>query len=389
VTDPTTKSGPLTLDGYQAAAVGTDVSKGHDSASFLLLGLFGEAGSILSEVKKHERDRTIDYKVRVTEELGDTLWYLSAVAARNSIQLSEIASVMMGAPLQDAAADANLTFRALQPTRRDISVEPSLLLEWRLVDLGETVGHLIAVHREFLKKRLREPLIQSFANVLAELLAVANRAEIDLQDAALGQMRKAIDRWPRVRRLPPLRDKRLPDYERLPSSLTVDIREIELKSGGYFVFQRSNGINVGDRLTDNISDPDDYRFHDVFHYAYAAVLGWSPVTRALYRLKRKTDKRLDVNQDGARAILIEEGVATLVFNEAKRNNFFADVRRGKLSFDLLKIIQEFVAGYEVDKSPYWAWEEAILQGFAAFRFLKQHRAGRLVLAKRRITMERL
>jgi NTP pyrophosphatase (non-canonical NTP hydrolase) len=353
------------------------------------LGLFGEAGSILSEVKKHERDRTVDYKVRVTEELGDTLWYLSAVAARNTIKLSEIASVMLGVLPQDAAADPSLTFRAVQPIRRDISVEPSLLLEWRLVDLGEAVGQLIAAHRKFLKERLREPLVQSFANVLAELLAVANRAEIDLQDAAVGQMRKALDRWPKTRRPVALMDNGLPNYEQLPRSLTVEIREIQLPSGGYFVFQRSNGINVGDRLTDNIADPDDYRFHDVFHYAYAAVLGWSPVTRALYRLKRKTDKRLDVNQDGARAILIEEGIATLVFNEAKRNNLFADVQRGKLSFDLLKIIHEFVAGYEVETTPFWAWEEAILQGFAAFRFLKQHRAGRLVLAKRRIAIERL
>ena len=57
------------------------------------------------------------------------------------------------------------------------------------------------------------------------------------------------------------------------------------------IFQRCNGINIGDRLTDNAMNPDDYRFHDVFHYAYVAVLGWSPVICSLFRLKRRVLRR--------------------------------------------------------------------------------------------------
>ena len=37
--------------------------------------------------------------------------------------------------------------------------------------------------------------------------------------------------------------------------------------------------------------------------------GWSPVLRSLLKLKRKTDPELDENQDGARATIIEEGIA--------------------------------------------------------------------------------
>jgi len=33
-----------------------------------------------------------------------------------------------------------------------------------------------------------------------------------------------------------------------------------------------NDVIVGDRLTDNKAEPDDYRFHDVFHMAYAVHL---------------------------------------------------------------------------------------------------------------------
>jgi NTP pyrophosphatase (non-canonical NTP hydrolase) len=381
----------LTLDAYQDLAVGTDVSKGRDSASFLLLGLFGEAGSVLTEVKKRERDRTrtADYIARVTEEIGDLLWYMNAVAARNGIRLSEIASLVHAPRGSQPLVDPSRTFRSLQPERKTIQLEPNLLLEWHLVDLAESVGQLVYDHRQFLKDRVRDPLVRSFARVLTEILGVANRVGIDLEAAARGQLRKAQERWPTRKRLPPYPDGKFPEYERLPRELIVEIREEKLAGDNYFVFQRCNGINVGDRLTDNIADPDDYRFHDVFHYAYAAVLGWSPVIRALYKLKRKSKKEIDESQDGARAALIEEGIATLVFNEAKRNNFFLGVKRGRLSFDLLKTVHQFVQGYEVQKMPYWAWEEAILQGFDAFRFLHAHRSGRLVLKKRRIVMEPL
>ena len=40
-------------------------------------------------------------------------------------------------------------------------------------------------------------------------------------------------------------------------------------------------------------------------------------------------------------------------------------------------VREFVAGYEVERCPLWLWEEAILQGYAAFRFLREKRRARL------------
>ena len=155
--------------------------------------------------------------------------------------------------------------------------------------------------------------------------------------------------------------------------------------------QRYKGINVGDRLTDNMIMLDDYRFHDVFHYAYAAVLGWSPVTRALFRLKRKSDSRIDEGEDGARAVLIEEGIATWIFGQAKELRFYESIERGDISFDLLKSIRKFVAGYEIESRPLWMWEEAILQGYAAFRFLKEKRRGivHIDMLERRLSIEDL
>ena len=64
---------------------------------------------------------------------------------------------------------------------------------------------------------------------------------------------------------------------------------------------RWNGVFIGDPLTDNMLDPDGYRFHDVFHFAHAAILHWSPTFRALIKHKRKDDPKVDEAQDGGRA----------------------------------------------------------------------------------------
>jgi hypothetical protein len=121
--------------------------------------------------------------------------------------------------------------------------------------------------------------------------------------------------------------------------------------------------------------------------AHAAVLGWSPVTRALFRVKRKSCPKIDENEDGARAILIEEGVTTWVFEIAKNHQFFANTP--ELGFDLLKAVRGFVQGYEPHDLPMWLWERAILQGYAVFRQLRQHRRGMVIadMAQRELRFE--
>jgi hypothetical protein len=127
----------------------------------------------------------------------------------------------------------------------------------------------------------------------------------------------------------------------------------------------------GNRLVD-----DDYRFHDAFHLAYAAILGWSPVIRALLKLKRKSKPKIDDAEDGASAILIEEGISTLIFHRAHRLNYFESIK--SLDYSLLKLIPEFVRGYEVERCPLWQWEKAILDGFSVFRKLRKHRRGTVI-----------
>lgn len=94
-------------------------------------------------------------------------------------------------------------------------------------------------------------------------------------------------------------------------------------------------------------------------------------------MKRKSNSKVDESQDGARAVLIEEGVSTFVFAYAKHLDFFEGQDSGDLSFTLLQRVKEFVDGYEVADCPIWQWEKAILEGYKAFRFLRRHRRGRL------------
>ena len=129
-------------------------------------------------------------------------------------------------------------------------------------------------------------------------------------------------------------------------------------------------------LTDNIEDSDDYRFHDVFHFAHASILHWSPTFRALIRQKRKSEQRFDENQDGGRAIVTEEGLTAYIFGCAKELSFFEG--QSTISFDLLKTIAQFVRGYEVERCPLKLWEDAILQGYAVFRRLRENGGGVVV-----------
>jgi NTP pyrophosphatase (non-canonical NTP hydrolase) len=77
----------MRLNDYQAEVRKTDRAA-DKTLAFPLLGLFGEAGTLLSVVKKKQRDTAsyIDYAPHVIEELGDVLWYFATIADRAGIR---------------------------------------------------------------------------------------------------------------------------------------------------------------------------------------------------------------------------------------------------------------------------------------------------------------
>jgi NTP pyrophosphatase (non-canonical NTP hydrolase) len=281
----------MDFDSYQKEAQRTDrvpARAGSDDALSLIvpmLGLAGETGQLLSEYKKHLRDGEAHrlFKERVSEELGDLLWYIANVASKFDLAL-------------DGIATANLA--------------------------------------------------------------------------------KVKARWAIERSQPLCFDATLPAGERLPRRF-----EVELVDGDGEDRQRVrvliNGVPFGGELTDNAYDPDGYRFHDVFHFAFAAVLGWSPITRALLRRKRKSRPLLDEVEDGGRAAVIEEGVAALAFDYARRHRMLEGV--SMLDFQLLRTIKDMTSHLEVSQCTTGDWERAILQGFKVWRAVLAARGGRLTV----------
>lgn len=85
----------LTFKEYQAQAKETDqkAEGADDGLVIALLGLVGEAGSLLTEYKKRLRDGDAHrgFNEQVAEELGDLLWYLATIATRSGLSLEEIA----------------------------------------------------------------------------------------------------------------------------------------------------------------------------------------------------------------------------------------------------------------------------------------------------------
>ena len=344
------------LRDFAENAASTDKFIGHDRhVGFLALGLMGEAGSILAEVKKREREGAAypALKRKLREELGDFLWYYVRLVA---------------------GLEAGLIDALSQPKRSksDASHEEELAI---LLGFGAAVGDLLRAIRER-EKDDSGPLRDNFRRVWAELDKVSEAAQIPLREAAGANVEKRADRWPTELRQLPLFDEGYPEEEQLPRQLEIEFLE-RVYEGRPVVIIRSRGLNIGDRLTDNIEEGDEYRFHDVIHFGHAAFLGWSPVIRSLLRCKRKSRPSVDENEDGGRAQVIEEAISAVVFSRAKELGFFEEIDH--LDYDLLKNIQELVKGYEVDAIPLWQWEKAILKSYEVFRELKAKHGGRVLM----------
>ena len=161
--------------------------------------------------------------------------------------------------------------------------------------------------------------------------------------------------------------------EQLPLNFSVSFIEENYK-GRLVVRVLYNGTTqVGDVLNDNSYDEDFYRFHDVFHYSFAALLGWSPCTRSLLSRKRKSKALVDEVEDGARATITEEAISLMVFNHAKKKRFYSGVH--KVPKGLLRTIKNLTQGFEVRMRTTEEWEYAILKAYEAFRTLIFHRGG--------------
>lgn len=354
------------LSDYEQAIAATDRFEDSEVTP-ILLGLFGEVGSVMSTSKKLHREKGAftGFRRDVEEELGDTLWYVAALCRRLDVKLSDMFARVLDGKGYAVSIAANAD--PAHPVARIMTAKDIAPLDSVLLRLGEQAAKLLSLD---VTADTAKDQVLDFVRVYIEAVQAAH---VSFSTVLSSNMAKACGRFiaPNSDDLPDF-DSGFPVEEQLPRQFEIEISQ-RANSRSYL---RWNGVFIGDPLSDNISDEDGYRFHDVFHFANAAILHWSPTFRALIKHKRKSKKHVDEAQDSGRAIVIDEGLSAYIFSYAKSVNFFEDQKT--VSFDLLKAVRNFVRGYEVEACPLHLWEYAILQGYKVFREVRRNNGGIIV-----------
>lgn len=241
-----------------------------------------------------------------------------------------------------------------------------------LADIGRDVAELLAEiswdHPQHEPPHIDGIIARRhLSRILSSVAHFANQHGISLDEAA----HAAIARVDLELTTHHLFDDNFPESERIPRIMEVSITT----DHDGRALTTINGRSFGDPLTDNRYETDDdgYRFHDVFHVANAAILGWSPTLRGLMRRKRKSQPTVDEVEDGGRAIVIEEGITALIFAYAQQRQFLQDA----LYVDpgVIHTVQEMTAHLEVQARTAADWQQAILQGFRIWRRIRVLQGG--------------
>jgi hypothetical protein len=212
-------------------------------------------------------------------------------------------------------------------------------------------------------------------DILWYLATLVRRSGLSLSQVAILNLSKTHDRYVATDgTLAFSYDDGFPDGQRLPrrfdATFTTHVEDRMTRCRLEIEDER-----LGALIDDNARHQDAYRFHDIFHIAHAAVLGWSPVLRSLVRVKRGFDKDTDRAEDGARAIATEEAVTAMVFQLASAWSHFKGAER--VDDSILRAAQAVTTHLEVGAQPASEWERAILAGYAAWRDLRDNDGGRV------------
>lgn len=271
------------------------------------------------------------------------------------------------------------------PPRTDKDHDPRL---GPLLGLAGEVGTLLSGYKKWLRdggayELFDENVTEELGDILWYLANAAEKWGMSLEDIAQANLAKTQGRWrertDRGRRRMPggHLDCGLPRSEQLPRTFDVVLRPVTNWDGPEPKVELIwKGKPRADPLGDNTYEDSGYRYHDVFHLANAAVLGWSPVARAkIFKRKRRSNPQTDAVEDGGRAIVIEESIAAYMFAYASNHGYLRELER--LDFSALKTFQVLTAGLEVQRRALWEVEEAVVQGFRAWDLLQRHDGGRI------------
>lgn len=271
--------------------------------------------------------------------------------------------------------------RPLSPGQTQLEEEMALV--YPLMGMSSEVGSLLTQYKKHVRdgeahELFSDRVSEELGDVLWYASNLATKLGLKLDDIAKLNLERIGERWPAEGEARPakLLDEDYPEGEQLPRRVSVRFQEFEERNGIVVRLFR-DGIQLGNDLTDMNYFPDDYRFHDVFHLAYAALLGWSPVSRFFFGTKRESNPTVREVEDGGRAVVIEEAISASIFEYARKEKFFEGV--DQVDSELLYNIKGMVSHLEVRVRTLNDWEEAILRSYEIWRLLRQYRGGTVKL----------
>ena len=219
---------------------------------------------------------------------------------------------------------------------------------------------------------IRRELEEQIGDTLWYLSSIATAVDIKLSDAAKKNLSKTVGLFGN-------QDYQLYDDEEIESEKFPRVFNLEFSIENDRVSMiLDDGSQIGDAIDSNAHIEDNYKYHDVFHIAFLAVLGWSPVIRSLMNRKRKSrNKDIDRVEDGARAKILEEAVSALIFERNKEYGPFTE--RDNIPVSLIVTIKQIVAGLEVSSRNVQDWQKAIVTGFNVFEEISSRKKGKITV----------
>lgn len=394
-----------------------------------MLGLVSEAGSILDSYKRYLRDEidldhNCDY-LRI--ELGDLLWYFAVVATACELEISVIAreNLAEAAKQYDARLPCIIESESIASSeiveafagyQREASKHCHLNLGGPqgllapLCGLAAAVGSILTFPRDqpgiFVLAENQPFFLKELGDLLWYISAVATAAGLNLGDIAQENLVRARDLYPvsttnieKLLESVPKIGISKKATENFPRVLVIRFDEQSTSDGPTATqtivsanpnaFPRgpipvpgakSQGFKIGaplgNRTNDNARRADGYRYHDAIHMAFMAVIGWSATMRDLLRVKRKSQRATDREEDSARIIFLEEGIAaTLARLAPLRMHFLGE---NSVDGETIATIKALIQDTEVEGVPGWLWRRAICQGFIAMHELDKNKGGYLI-----------
>ena len=144
-------------------------------------------------------------------------------------------------------------------------IRPALSLTAQIGKASTAYDELIEGHRT--NRGFDIALRDALGALMADLRQLAHQHGLSLGDIAEANLHKVNRRWTMPEDAPPP-DRAWPETEQLPPHFDALIADQDGRVSIRFEVGGQRLPAAANTLTDNAYDPDGYRFHDIFHFAY-------------------------------------------------------------------------------------------------------------------------